>query len=535
MNKLKNYFNDTHEISNNLLILLTSLFVIAFYNFAFFTNVTNTYPVNLENLGFLISLTLLVFFFHVFLLSLVCFKHTIKPVIIIMLLVSSSAAYFMDNYNVVINNDMIKSIFSTNMKESADLFSITLIFYFIALGVIPSYLIYKIKLSNEPFLKDVILRLKIILLSLVSIVVLILMFSDYYASFFRAHRELRTYANPSYYIYSAAKAINIYRNAGNIELKPLGRDAKVIKTDSNRKLLIFVVGETARADRFSLNGYERDTNPLLKQESIINFSNFWSCGTLTDISVPCMFSIYNANEFAYVKVDRTENALDIMQHAGINVLWLDNNSNSKGVADRVPFVDYQHDDINTVCDIECRDVGLLTNIQSHIDKTQGDIVIVLHQMGNHGPAYYKRYPKEFEKFSPACKTNELKNCTTKQINNAYDNAILYTDYFLSKTINLLKQNDDQFETAMFYVSDHGESLGENGLYLHGLPNLIAPDTQKHVSSILWLGKKFNDIDIKTVEMKKDNKFSHDNVFHTLLGLMEVKTSVYIKNMDILHN
>ena len=535
MNKLKNYFNGTHEISNNLMILLTSLFVIAFYNFAFFTNVTDVYPVNIENIVFLTSLTLVVFLFHAFLLSLVCFNYTIKPIIIIMLIVSSFAAYFMDNYNTVINNDMIKSIFSTNMKESADLFSVKLVLYFIFLGITPSYLVYKIKLSNKPFLKDALSRLKIILLSLAGIFIIIYMFSDYYASFFRAHKNLRTYANPSYYIYSATKAINIYREAGNMELKPLGRDAKVIKSDSNRKLLIFVVGETARSDRFSLNGYDKDTNPLLKQENIISFSNFWSCGTLTDISVPCMFSIYNANEFAYVKVDRTENVLDIMQHAGINVLWLDNNSSSKGVADRVKFIDYQHDDINTVCDIECRDIGLLTNLQSHIDKTQGDMIIVLHQMGNHGPSYYKRYPKEFEKFTPVCKTNELKNCTINEISNAYDNGILYTDYFLSKTINLLKQNDNKFETAMFYVSDHGESLGENGLYLHGLPNLIAPDTQKHVSSILWFGKKFNDIGTKTIEMKKDNKFSHDNVFHTLLGFMEVNTSVYIKDMDILHN
>ena len=156
-------------------------------------------------------------------------------------------------------------------------------------------------------------------------------------------------------------------------------------------------------------------------------------------------------------------------------------------------------------------------------------------MGNHGPAYYKRYPKEFEKFTPVCKTNQLEQCTQEEVSNAYDNAILYTDYFLSKVINFLKPYSNTHETAMLYMSDHGESLGENGIYLHGLPYFMAPDEQKHISSLIWFGDEFkNDMDMEKLNSYKNKQFSQNNLFHTLLGLFEVETGVYKKDMDILN-
>ncbi len=179
---------------------------------------------------------------------------------------------------------------------------------------------------------------------------------------------------------------------------------------------------------------------------------------------------------------------------------------------------------------------MLTNIQAYIDAHQvGDIFIVLHQMGNHGPAYYKRYPPAFEKYTPTCKSNQLENCSQEEIDNAYDNAILYTDYFLSKVIQILKNNNEKFESALFYVSDHGESLGEHGVYLHGMPNFIAPDEQQRVPALMWFGSNFKEKKIESLPAKKDIQYSHDNIFHTILGLMEVETSIYDKNLDIIHS
>jgi lipid A ethanolaminephosphotransferase len=188
-----------------------------------------------------------------------------------------------------------------------------------------------------------------------------------------------------------------------------------------------------------------------------------------------------------------------------------------------------------VCDIECRDEGMLYDLQEYIDLNKGnDIVVVLHTMGSHGPAYYKRYPKSFESFSPVCETNQLNECTDTQINNSYDNTIVYTDYFLNSTIEFLKNNSDSFNTAMFYMSDHGESLGEGGLYLHGMPYFIAPEEQTHVASLLWLDDNFTkEVDIEKLRNIANSALSHDNFFHNILGLMDVKTKTYDNKMDFI--
>ena len=252
-----------------------------------------------------------------------------------------------------------------------------------------------------------------------------------------------------------------------------------------------------------------------------------------------MFSIFGKADYDYKKGISTENILDVLKHTNdIQILWRDNNSDSKGVALRVDFEDFRTSKTNTICDEECRDEGMLVGLDKYIEKNKDkDILIVLHQMGNHGPAYYKRYPKEFEKFTPVCKSNQLEDCTKEEVSNGYDNAILYTDYFLSKVINFLKPYSNNYETAMLYMSDHGESLGENGLYLHGLPYFMAPDEQKHIGSLMWFGGKDikEDIDIEKLSTYKDETFSQDNLFHTLLGLFEVDTKVYKKEMDILYN
>jgi len=179
-------------------------------------------------------------------------------------------------------------------------------------------------------------------------------------------------------------------------------------------------------------------------------------------------------------------------------------------------------------------MGMLAGLQDFIDGQQGDILIVLHQMGNHGPAYYKRYPQAFEVFTPVCANNQLEACRNEEIANAYDNAVLYTDFFLTQVIRLLKRNDNVFQTSLIYMSDHGESLGEGGLYLHGMPYFIAPDEQKHVAAFMWFGQSAkNAIDTEALQQVAGNRFSHDNLFHTLLGLMKVKTSIYAAGKDIL--
>ena len=313
----------------------------------------------------------------------------------------------------------------------------------------------------------------------------------------------------------------------------VGVDAAIPASDVDRELIIMVIGEAARADRFSLNGYQRETNPRLRQKNAISFTNFWACGTSTAVSVPCMF-LLDGESKSPALIKTQENLLDVLQRSKVNVLWRDNNSDSKGVASRVPYQDFKSPKVNPVCDTECRDEGMLVGLQSYIDShPTGDIFIVLHQMGNHGPAYFRRYPPEFEQFKPACKDSDLNRCSREEIGNAYDNAILYTDHFLAKAIELLEKNDSKFETALLYVSDHGESLGENGLYLHGLPKAIAPNAQLHIPAVMWFGSNFHEVNLQALRIKSKIRYTHNNVFHTVLGLLEIKSAIYRPDMDIL--
>jgi len=525
-------------ITQTKLILLTTLFLILFDNYTFFVNLTKVYPLS-ENFAFIISIVFVLYFFHVLLFSLVSTRWTIKPILIVVLIVSSLTNYFMNSYNVVIDDSMIRNMMQTNMNESLDLLTLNQVLYFIFLGLLPSLYIYKVKIEEQPLKKELLSRLKLILLSVAVIGISIFLFSKSYTSFAREHKPLRFTVNPGYWIYSTGKYINKTFNSGPIVVKPIGQDAKIVKkSDDNRsKLVIMVVGEAARADHFSLNGYDRDTNPLLSKDDIINFKNVSSCGTSTAESVPCMFAVYDRSDYSYKKGIRTENVLDVLKHTGdVAILWRDNNSDSKGVALRVPYENFKTPKNNAVCiEGECRDIGMLGGLDTFIEKNKGkDILIVLHQMGNHGPAYFKRYPKAFEKFKPTCKTNQLEECTQQEIINAYDNAILYTDYFLDQVIAFLKKYEKEYDVAMIYMADHGESLGEGGVYLHGLPYFMAPDAQTHIGAIMWFGPRMSkEIDADALRKRADKHYSQDNLFHTLLGIFNVQTEVYKKDMDIL--
>ncbi len=519
----------------NILILAAAIFIVLFDNAAFFRNVIMVYPPTKgSNLLYIISLGIGATGVIILLLALLASRLTTKPLLVIFLMTGAVLSYFMNHYNVVIDSTMIQNILETNVNESRDLFSLKLLSTLFFLGILPSLAVCVIPLGHLPLRRALISRLKLIGIALLLILIPIFSFSRFYASFFREHKVLRYYANPTYAIYSTYKYLTQSAGSTPVIVQPIGNDAKIPETDKNRELIIVVVGEAARADRFSLNGYERKTNPLLSREDVIFYPNVQSCDTSTATSVPCMFSDLTRAEFSSKKAKTRENILDIVERAGVNVLWRDNNSDSKGVALRVPYEDYMNPDNNTICDEECRDEGMLVGLQDYIDAQKKDILIILHQMGNHGPAYYKRYPKEFEQFTPVCKNNQLEQCSPDEINNAYDNCILYTDFFLSKTIDLLKKNDQRFETALFYISDHGESLGEYGVYLHGMPYPLAPESQKHIAAILWFGENFQ-INRDTLKSEAQQTYSHDNLFHTLLGALEIHTESYVSALDILRN
>ncbi len=522
-------------LSLRAVLIASAVFLWACCNVAFFRNVQAVLS-DSSWAGFhLVSLALVLLGLLLVFLVLFSPRPILKPFLVVIFLVSAMTAYFMDTYNVIIDSDMIVNVVSTDTSEAGDLITGRFFLYLIVLGILPSAVLLPVRIEPVRFKAALKTRFKLVGVSLALVMALMLISSAFYATFFREHKSLRYYANPLTPVYG------LYKYGKNLLATPphdltlVGGDAEISEKDIDRELILMVVGETARTDRLSINGYPRQTNPNLEQEDVISFTGVSACGTSTAISVPCMFSVFDRGGFDSDEADLTENALDVLKHAGVNILWRDNNSSSKGVADRVATEDFRSPDLNSDCDEECRDEGMLHGLQAFIDQhPEGDILIVLHSMGSHGPAYYKRYPPQFEVFTPVCKTSQIDDCSAEEIGNAYDNSILYTDYFLSRVIELLKNNDSSFETAMMYVSDHGESLGESGLYLHGLPYVIAPEAQTSVPVIFWFGRNYLDIERADMKQLSGGEFSHDHVFHTLLGLFEVESEIYQPDRDLLH-
>ncbi len=520
--------------SSHFVMIVVSLFFSSFYNDLFWKKVAQVYPFNGTNFWYFVSLFIILSSVIYIVLSLINFKYILKPVLIILFMVTAATSYFMNSYGIVIDSQMINNLFETQVAEASDLVSVKLFVDLTIFGVIPSIVIYFLKIEYKSFGKHLLYKFLGIFIALLIIIANLYVFSKFYTSFFREHKPLRYYTNPPYYIYSFGKYIHSKYQNQNIVVQKTGLDAKLVE-GKKPKLLVLVVGESARADHFSLNGYKRDTNPNLKKENVINFDKMYSCGTETATSVPCMFSILDRSDFSIKKALEHENLLDVAKRAGVRIKWIDNNSDSKGVATRIKdVVNIRGKKIEKFCDTgECRDEAMLVGLQKYIDSNITDTIIVLHQMGNHGPAYYKRYPvKEFTKFKPVCKSNQLQECSKESIINAYDNTILYTDYFLSKTIDILKKNQDKYDTAFLYLSDHGESLGEKGVYLHAMPYFIAPIAQRHIGAVAWFGDKFDHIDKACVRKIANKDYSQDNYFSTVLGLMGIKTKVYKKKQDI---
>lgn len=294
--------------------------------------------------------------------------------------------------------------------------------------------------------------------------------------------------------------------------------------------------ETARAQNWSLGGYARDTNPELAKRDITYFSNASSCGTATAVSLPCMFSHLGRADYSYEGGLASENMLDVLVRAGYHVEWWDNNTGDKQIGDRIMVRSLINSTDPRYCaDGECTDGIFLDALSDYADNIQQNTVLVLHMIGSHGPSYYLRYPTEFEAFAPTCKTAELKDCATDTIVNAYDNTILYTDHILASMIDILAAKDNAI-ASLIYASDHGESLGENGLYLHGAPYMIAPEYQTRVPMLLWMGQEYQDtfgINAACLRAKKDDAVSHDNLFSTVLSLADVHTDTIVPELDLI--
>jgi len=510
--------------SQHSFILIVTLFLMVTGNAAFFHNLVLTYPVEAGNIPFLLSVSAFFTLVSALFLNVICYGRATRWLLLVIVFAASQAAYFMDVYGIVIDVDMLENVIQTDAREAGELISLSFILRTVVFGLIPAYLIFKFCPKPQNLGRELKSKLTLLAVLVVLLILVVIPFTSQYTTFIREHKTIRFYSNPTYFSYSVIKYVSsAFKKPEDTTLISVAEDTQHVGVTHKNELMILVIGETARADHFSLNGYQRDTNPELSKLSVVSFKNVSSCGTSTAVSVPCMFSSLKREHFDIKAGLNHQNVLDVLSEKGVEILWRDNNSDSKGVAKRMIYEDFKQPSVNPVCDEECRDVGMLSGLDQYVRARKGkDILIVLHQMGNHGPAYYKRYPKAFEKFTPTCKTNDFGKCTNEEIINAYDNAIIYTDYFLANVIKFLQKYDGNHETAMLYVSDHGESLGEYGVYLHGAPYAFAPEAQIHVPAVAWFGKNF-DFKLEQARLFENKTFSHDDLFCAMLTVFEMES------------
>lgn len=526
------------RISSEWLSIIVSAYLLVFMNATFWHKSANYLS------GEHVALACLaVGLFAGFVAILVAFsaKYVIKPVLIFLILSATASAWFMDRFGVVIDSEMIRNAAETTGPEAGHLITPTFLLHITLYGILPSLLVVWVEVKHRTVLRKVLRNLTVIVPAVLVLAGAGATNSGTFIFNIREHRDWFRSLNPIFPIGAALSYVVKSTEEVNIKAEPIGLDAKVsdAAAPGTRKprVTIIVVGETARAQNFQLGGYERETNPELSKRDIFYFKDTSSCGTATAVSVPCMFSRYTRSEYSHAKALATENLVDVLGHAGVRTEWWDNNTGDKNVADRIGSQDFfRMKDPRYCTNGECLDEIMLDKVDGWLDSVKGDSVLVLHQLGNHGPAYYARYTDAFRKFTPDCRTVEFKDCTTDSITNAYDNALLYTDFILSSIIDKLKARDTSIDASMIYMSDHGESLGENGLYLHGTPYLFAPSQQTHIPFVLWLGSTARaQIDMACLNARTTEPASHDNLFHTVLGMMHVKTEVRDPALDIVGN
>lgn len=491
---------------------------------------------NSMNIGLFLSMPIFIFAITNILFNLISWPYIAKPIFIFLILTSSIVSYVIYNYGIPVDYGMIQNTFETDIGEAKSYLSVQSIFWVTITGIIPSLVVAFVKIKKRV---SIIKKLVSIFISILIILLIAFFYFKDLSYIGRKNSELKEMIVPTYYLSSSYKYIRNTYFSSPVVYKKIGEDAKQISSNTSKKptLFFFVLGETARSQNYQLNGYPRPTNEYTSKQNVISFKDVASCGTATAVSVPCMFSALTREEYQESIAKHQDNAIDILKRAGISLLWKENDGGDKDVADNITKTTLNREEISEFCNgNSCYDMALLENLDSDINNMRGNRIIFIHLMGSHGPNYFKRYPDNQKKFAPDCQRNDVENCSSESIINSYDNTIHYTDFVISKLIDKLKGVSYQYNTGLLYLSDHGESLGENGVFLHGLPYSFAPIYQRRVPLMLWMSDDFEktkNIDQACLKNEAQNSsISQDYIFHSLLGIMDVTTSAYKPELDL---
>ena len=529
---------------NNITFIWVVAFIFAFIqNIAFLIKFKASANLNFfTDVVFLISVPVVLFCVLNIVFTIIAQPYIRKPIIVALLLIGAPLNYFMTTYGTMVDSAMVRSFFETHSAEVSSLFTPQMVLWIVGFGVIPAVWVACVRITDiRPWRRLWILGTANALFSALIVLSIATGLYKEYAVFFRNNKSIVKLITPINYMNGLAVYLSQRYAAAELPFQKIGLDAhrENDQTGGRKKtLFVLVIGEAARAQNFSLNGYDRETTPqLAKNADVLSYLNVTSCGTETAVSLPCMFSGFERKRYDAVSAKRRDGLMDIVARAGYSVFWRENDNGCKGVCDRIPHEDTKVLKLPQYCDSsECLDEILLWGLDDYIAKLDRDTVIVLHQIGSHGPTYYKRYSEAFRRYVPTCDTNQIQDCDAQSLLNTYDNSILYTDAQLNAVISLLKRHQNTFSTAMVYLSDHGESLGEHGLYLHGTPYAFAPEEQTHVPFITWLPEATTEewaLDRKCLsDTARDGAYSQDNLFHSVLGLLNIGTSEYKPELDM---
>ncbi len=500
--------------------------------------------------GFAAALVLLLVCVHFLLLAPLAVGRLTKPVLAFAALVTAVASHYTQTLGVYLDPTMLRNAQQTDWHETRELLSLSLLWHVLLYAAVPVFLMWRVRLRQRTVWRAGARRLLATAAALIALVGVIWAVFQPFSSLMRGNRELRYLITPANVGWSTVFNLASTAKGAALPRQPIGLDATpgprllARQTPGSRPLVVvLVVGETARYANWGLSGYARQTTPRLAQLPVINFTGgeagVQACGTNTEVSLPCMFAPVGRRDYDEERIRGSESLLHVLARAGVAVHWRDNQSGCKGVCEGLPQDDVASLNPSGLCkDGRCMDEGLLSGLEERLAQAQrrgGHHLWVLHQLGNHGPSYFRRYEDAFARFTPACKQDDLRLCSREEIVNAYDNALLYTDHVLASLVNKLQAAADQVDTVLVYVSDHGESLGENNLFLHGMPYAIAPDVQKRVPMVMWLSPRAPaalKLNLDCLRQRATQSAAHDHLFHTLLGLLDVRTALFETTWDL---
>ncbi len=492
---------------------IVSIGTLLLYNLPFFQFVidnSNEGPVGVVWLIASLVIIMLVLNFMMTYLAMFCMRIVGRIVLAILSIINATAVYFILTYSVFIDATTIENVFNTRYSEASGFFSWGLWLFILVFGVLPALFCL-----FQPVVMGKAKKLGIYCGGSLAVTLVIGLLNINQTLFISQHdTELGGLLQPWSYIANTYRIISFRQDEQAEEIKL--PDGKI--TDEEKAVVVLVIGESARKANFQLYGYKRDTNPLLSKQKELKVYQANSCATYTTAGSKAILEPKDCD-------DLYELLPNYAFRTGVDVSWRTSNWGEPPIHIDEYLTDPQLADLYGVSN--AYDDILFHGLRERIESSKKNkVLIILHTSTSHGPQYANKYPKEFEVYKPVAMNVEEGEKNVGMLVNAYDNTIRYTDYLLDSLINTLHAMTD-WKSAMIFISDHGESLGENKMFMHGLPMKLAPKEQYEIPFLVWTSENF-----RTYKSDLPAVLEQHYIFHSVLNLLSIQSPAYNKDLDI---